>query len=107
MSFPSTGAEVACMYVGAAGAGLHVQALARPPVWSQVLASGATTTQAAPNYDGSVGTPSFQVRAFQDGYVSIGPTPNASTAPRLPIGAGETLNVFCASGDKLAFLAAA
>lgn len=101
-----SGVHVACLFVGGAGQGQQIQSLAKPPAWSQTMASAGITTQGAPNYDGGSGQPCFEIRSSADVYVAIGATPDATNGPRIFVPANETRNIFCASGDKLAWVAA-
>lgn len=102
-----SGVHVACGYVGGAGRNLQVQALMKKPVWSETLAAAGTTTNVAPtSVDQSVGDPCFEIRSSLDVFVAISSGPNATTGARLFVPANETRNVFCAPGDKLAWIAA-
>lgn len=105
--------HVACSFVGASGQGSRIQDLTRSPVWSETLSAAGVTTQAAPASSSSYGDPCFEISAGVDVYVAIGPTPDASQAvgstgnsARLVVRSGETRNVFCKQGDKLAYVLA-
>ncbi|MBA9071720.1 hypothetical protein FHR71_005506 [Methylobacterium sp. RAS18] len=106
------GVHIACGYVGDAGQKGVVQSLGRAPLWSQTMASAGVTTLAAPKSDGDLGSPSFEIRSSQDIYVAFGTTPDASQASgsggaaRILVPANETRNLFCAPGDRLAWVLA-
>ena len=75
-------------------------------VWSETLASPATTTNVAPPISDGAGEPMFQVKASADSYVAIGAAPNATTGARILVSAGERLEFYAQPGDKLAWIAA-
>lgn len=105
-----SGVHVACGYVGDEGQRDTVVTLARAPVWSQTMAAAGTTASSAPKKDRGLGSPCFEIRASKDVYVAIGAAPNASgtsgtgQTARVFIPANETRNLFCAPGDKLAWV---
>lgn len=75
--------------------------------WSQTLNSGEATASAMPPIPSAVGgAPAFLLQAGSDGWVSVGPAPNASASPRRWIRAGEDVVVAANSGDRVAFLIA-
>lgn len=102
-----TGMHIACGYINAPADA----ALMGPVIWSQTMAGAGTTTRAAPkrgdNDFGRGGADlSFEIAAAVDAFVAIGPAPDASVGPRLLVRAGETRNVSCDPGDKVAWAAA-
>ena len=71
------------------------------------MAMAGTTGQGAPNFDTSgPGAPCYEVRSTADIFVAVAPTPDATNGARIFVPAGETRNIFCAPGDKLAWIAA-
>lgn len=78
------------------------------PNWSQTMNTPGTTASGAVADQAGI----FQVSAGQDAYFAIGQAPNASgatgsgSAARYFIQAGTTREVFCQTGDKLAWVAA-
>jgi len=75
--------------------------------WSQTLASGQTTDNAMPAIPSAVGgAPAFLLQVGVDGWISVGPTPNASASPRRWVRSGEDIVLAGNVGDKVAFLAA-
>lgn len=103
-----SGMHIACCYVGgpsyAKGESSPIP-LVRAPVWSETQSSAGTTTNIAPAHT-TLGSAVFEVRASADSYIAIGANPNATSGPRLFVPAGEFRQVFCVSGDKLAWIAA-
>lgn len=80
--------------------------LMRAPIWSETLASAATTTNAAPAENPAQAEWLFEIRASVDSYIAIGANPDASGGPRLFVAANDFREVFCSPGDKLAWVAA-
>lgn len=107
-----SGLHVACRYAGGPGWGRDPMPVAGAPVWSENMASAATTTNTVPgattddSYGGVLGQPIFSVRASADAWIAIGATPNASTGARLFVAANTDYDVFVKPGDKLAWIAA-
>jgi hypothetical protein len=99
-----SGVHVACCPVY----NLNNASLIGAPDWSQTMASGGTTTNTVPGGGSRV----FVVRATADIYVAIGQAPDASQttglgdSARIAIDAGTTQTIVCASGQKLAWVAA-
>jgi hypothetical protein len=99
------GLHVVCASVGArADASLIINA-----AWSQTMTSAGTTAQAALPGVSNV----FEIAAAADSWVAIGSAPDAtqtistgSSSARILVRAGETRNIFCNPGDKLAWIAA-
>jgi hypothetical protein len=74
--------------------------------WSATLPSPGMTTQVAPA-SGELGDPVFAIRASADAYAAAGPSPDASSGqPRTFVPVGETVYMYVAPGDKLAWAAA-
>ncbi|WP_407529460.1 hypothetical protein [Methylobacterium oryzisoli] len=107
------GCHVACLYVNSPGAPGLIGGLQ----WSETLASAGTTSRAMPSNPSGpypVGNyfPSFEITVSAESWVAVGPNPDASqasgtgNAARFRIGAGETRNVWCTAGDKVAWAAA-
>jgi hypothetical protein len=109
-----TGVHVTCGYVGAAPGG----ALLGNQAWSQTMTSaGVTSIGAAFPQSGVVGAGAasllgFEVTAAADAWVAWGAAPDASqvagseATARILVRAGETRNILCRPGDKLAWVAA-
>lgn len=102
------GLHVVCAYAGSATAQQKVAPTLGRPIWSETMASAATTTNTAPASDGAngLGDPIFHIRAAADSYAAIGPAPNASTGARVFVPAGEFVTVYAKMDDKLAWIAA-
>lgn len=74
--------------------------------WSEVIVSGATTTASMPTLPSSSGgAPAFLVQAGADGWISVGPTPNASSSPRRWVRAGEDVVIAANAGDRVSYVA--
>jgi hypothetical protein len=108
-----SGVHIVCGYVGGFGAGNFIQSLIGKIAWSQTMASAGTTSQAAPDVASAYGAPAFEIRSSVDCYVAIGAVPDASQTTssttsnaRIFVPSGETRNIFCSKGDKLAWVAA-
>ena len=107
-----SGVHIACGFIGGSRFYQGESDLVRKPSWSQTMATAGTTSQAAPDnghrpgMGADLGQPSYEIRSSLDVFVAIGPTPDATSGARLFVAAGETRNVFCDVGDKLAWVAA-
>ncbi|KQP82860.1 hypothetical protein ASF57_12045 [Methylobacterium sp. Leaf117] len=101
-----SGVHIACGYIGGKSGLNNRSLILSPPVWSQTMAAAGTTDKGAPAVAEDTGDPSFEIRSSADIYVAIGAAPNASTGTRIFVPANETRNIFCSSGDKLAWIAA-
>lgn len=113
-----SGLHVACCYSGAIGPRDSEMPVIGSPVWSQTMASPATSTQSA----GDVGNPItparagqavFRVVASADSWVAIGPSPDASQTTsttsnnaRHFVPALTLCDFAVQSGDKLAWTTA-
>jgi hypothetical protein len=80
-------------------------------VWSENLAVAGTTTKSAPAAYGADASPKpafpcFEIAASVECYVSVGKVPDAVNGPRVLVRPGETRNLFCQPGDKLAWATA-
>lgn len=74
--------------------------------WTEQLAAPGTTSQAAEDEYEAIRTQGSAVRCFEiaasaDAFVSVGPTPNAATGPRILVRGGETRNLLCKGGDRV------
>lgn len=99
--------HIASLYLGAPGAYGNVLALTYKAVWSQTMPAPGVTDKAAPEGSTDFGQPSFEISAAAaDVFVAVSPTPDATSSPRIVVRAGETRNVFCRPGDKLAWIEA-
>ncbi|ALN73519.1 hypothetical protein [Aureimonas sp. AU20] len=110
-----SGLHVACGFVGGYGrsqagsvasSSIAVIPLLSKAVWSETLASAATTTSSAPAGGNGAGAPVFTIRSSIDAWVAIGVAPDATIGPRRLIPAGTDVHLFVDSGDKLAWVAA-
>lgn len=76
--------------------------------WSEKLTNGGTTTNSAPAANvGQEGQPSFEISNSTAGdiFIAYGPTPDLTNGPVLLVRQGDTRNVFCRPGDRLAWAA--
>lgn len=114
MPFPTTGCHVVCTYIshpGGNSAPVPILVWGRD-VWTEVVASGATTANTALPSGASIGKPVFSIRAYEDGYYAIGSAPDASLttgsggSARKVIKSGDVVEVGVNPNDKLAWLAA-
>lgn len=106
MAFTS-GVHILCGFVDTTGEA----SLLGQFVWSQTMASAGTTTRAAPtrgDNDFARGGADlcFEIAAGVDAFVAIGPTPDATAGARMLVRGGDTRNVLCDPGDKVAWVAA-
>ena len=107
-----SGTHIACGFVGHHGRDGVVQALLGRVSWSETMAAAGVTANAAPETTPTLGEPSFEIRSSVDIFVARGKSPDASqavgsgNAARIFVPAGETRNVFCGPGDRLAWVAA-
>ncbi len=109
-----SGLNATCGFVGVKGGGSLLASFA----WSQTMSSPGTTTLSArepsrPSGQYDALLLGFEVTTSIDAWVSVGPAPDASQAngstpntARILVRSGETRNVFCNSGDYLAWTAA-
>jgi len=70
-----------------------------------MTAGGTTTNTAVVGTAGQEGQPTFEIAnsTSSDVLVSYGAAPDAVNGPLILVRAGETRNVFCKPGDKLAW----
>lgn len=101
-----SGLHVTSAYAGPMSHRFAAMPLLGRPVWSETMASAATTAQAAPAVHDAAGEPIFQVRASADSFVAIGASPNASTGARIFVPAGEKVEFYAQPGDRLAWVLA-
>ncbi|MBY3175634.1 hypothetical protein HFO27_13435 [Rhizobium leguminosarum] len=103
-----SGLHVVCAFPGSAAPQIRAASLLGRPIWSETLATAGTTTNASPGVDptNGLGDTVFHVLAAADAFVAVGPTPNASTGPRVLAPAGEFVTIYVAKDDKLAWIAA-
>lgn len=94
-----SGVHISCVTVSSRGSASLVSKIN----WSQTMDNeGVTSLGAMP--DGS----SFEIYPAADVFVAVGPNPDASEAGagRLFCPAGITRNVYCAPGDRVAWVLA-
>lgn len=91
--------HIECGKAGIAG-GLPVEDAI--PVWTETLPGAGTSVGSVP---ASGSTLALTVTADEDGWFSIGLTPDASTNPRRRILAGQQRSFSVKAGDKVAWLA--
>ena len=101
-----SGLHVACGYAGAVSARRDGMQILGKLIWSETMASAATTALSAPEVNDLKGDPIFQVRASADSYVAIAATPNATSGARLFVPAGDWVEMYAEPGDKLAWITA-
>lgn len=105
-----SGVHAICCYAG--GIGLSsppshptVMPVIHKPVWSEAPATGVTSTNIAPQASGNA-PPMMRFYASADSWVSVGPTPNATSGIRFYLQAGVDYDVFVAASDKFQWIAA-
>lgn len=76
------------------------------PVQSSNVASGGQSAAAPSASQQQGGSPIARLNAAEDGYYGVGSNPNASNNPRGFLRAGETIDIFVETGDKIAWLTA-
>lgn len=103
-----SGLHVVCAYAGSRTNQAKVAPTLGRPIWSETMASPATTANAAPAADGAngLGDAVFHLRASADSWVAVGSAPNASTGARVLVPAGEFVTMYVQKDDKLAWIAA-
>lgn len=102
MAFAAT--HIACGFVYTPGEA----ALLGKIVWSETQSAPGATTNVAPDNPTAggahgIGKLAFEISAYVDIYVSIGPTPDAVNGPRVLVRSGTDRNIYCRPGDKLAW----
>ncbi|MDR7147133.1 hypothetical protein [Rhizobium sp. BE258] len=100
-----SGAHIVCGYAGSYRRDKS-QAILGKVNWSEAPATGVTTTNGAPGAHDLYGQPMFRLRASADSYFAVGPTPNATTGPRVFVPANTDYDVFADAGDKVQWVAA-
>jgi hypothetical protein len=105
-----SGVHAICCYAGGAAFSSSpshptVMPVIRRPVWSEAPATGVTSTNVAPQASGGA-SPLMRFYASADSWVSIGPSPNATSGIRFLVQAGVDYDVFVAAGDKFQWIAA-
>lgn len=94
-----SGCHVVQSYVGKKDTAQIMNGIA----WSETIASGSATTQAAASKGPS--QPMFHIIAAVNGWVAIGASPDSTTNPRFFILANTPLDVFAVGGAKVKFTA--
>lgn len=107
----TTGVHIECGY-GGSRSNISLSQTANFPVegeliWSQTMTSPGTSSTAAPAPNSTQGDPMISVEAADaDVFVSIGPTPNATSGPRMLVRAGTSRQRYVKQGDYVAWVAA-
>ncbi|PDS97506.1 hypothetical protein CO659_12635 [Rhizobium sp. S9] len=101
-----SGLHVVCGYPGSLFARDKSQAILGKIAWSEAPASGVTSTNAAPAESAGSGQAMFRIRAAADSWVSIGPTPNATSGNRFLVPAATDYDVYAEPNDKFQWIAA-
>ncbi|MDV2987018.1 UNVERIFIED_CONTAM: hypothetical protein Q9R58_22165 [Methylobacteriaceae bacterium AG10] len=82
-------------------------ALLREVYWARTMSGAGATDIAVPT--GANTSVMFEIAAGVDAFITRGatpPDPASASSPRVLVRAGETRNLFCDPGDKLAWAAA-
>lgn len=101
-----SGAHIVCAYYGLPFNDLPFPQLLSSLAWSQTMANGGTTTNAAPARATTFGQIIFEVYSSADIYVSYGVAPDATNGPRVFVPAATTCDYLVQPGDKLAWILA-
>ncbi|MBX4967195.1 hypothetical protein [Rhizobium binae] len=101
-----TGLHVVCGFAGSQIAREKSQPILGKIAWSEAPGSGVTSTNIAPPVNDAMGQAVFRIHAAADSWVSIGPTPNATTGKRVLVPASVDYDVFAEPGDKFQWIAA-
>ncbi|EJC75580.1 hypothetical protein Rleg10DRAFT_5786 [Rhizobium leguminosarum bv. trifolii WSM2012] len=101
-----SGLHVVCGFPGSLFARDKSQAILGKISWSEAPASGVTSTNAAPQENAGSGQAMFRIRAAADSWVSVGPTPDATTGKRFLVPASTDYDVYAEPGDKFQWIAA-
>lgn len=100
-----SGLHASCHFVGGEGFGKEMVPIPSQPVWSETMASAATSANVVAGSDPVFkGRPMIRVRASADSYVSFAVSPNASTGARVFIAANTDYDFFVKVGDRLAWI---
>lgn len=100
------GVHVTCGYAGSSSRNSSNQPVLAKAVWSETMASPATTALGAPGARDVQGDPMMRVRAAADSYAAVGAAPDATTGARHFVPAGEFVEFYVETGDKLAWVLA-
>lgn len=106
-----SGVHAICGFAGGSGINNSAMPVICKPVWSEAPNTGVTSTNAAPAGGKSgafclTGQPMMRFRASADSYVSVGPSPNATSGTKFLVPAGVDYDVFVDAGDKFQWVAA-
>ncbi|NKM55795.1 hypothetical protein GFL21_14860 [Rhizobium anhuiense] len=101
-----SGVHVVSGFAGSQSQRYTSQAILGKISWSEAPASGVTSTNAAPASSDIAGDPVFRINAAADSWVSVGPTPNATSGTRFLVRSGADCDVYAAPGDKFQWIAA-
>ncbi|AIC27069.1 hypothetical protein IE4771_CH01952 [Rhizobium etli bv. mimosae str. IE4771] len=101
-----SGLHVVCGYAGSQSQRYTSQAVFGKIAWSESPATGVTSTNVAPVSSDIAGDPIFRINAAADSWVSVGPTPNATSGTRFLVRAGADYDVYVEPGAKLQWIAA-
>lgn len=100
------GLHVVCGYAGSLFARDKSQAILGKIAWSEAPSTGVTSTNAAPQESAGSGQAIFRIRAAVDSWVSVGPTPDATTGKRFLVPAATDYDVYAEPNDKFQWIAA-
>ncbi|MGM4911418.1 hypothetical protein [Rhizobium sp. 768_B6_N1_8] len=101
-----SGLHVVCGYAGSLFARDKSQAILGKIAWSEAPATGVTSTNVAPQESAASGQAIFRIRAAADSWVSVGPTPDATTGKRFLVPASTDYDVYAEPNDKFQWIAA-
>ncbi|MBY5553707.1 hypothetical protein J0664_06150 [Rhizobium leguminosarum] len=101
-----SGLHVVCGYPGSLFARDKSQAILGKISWSEAPATGVTSTNFAPGENAGSGQSMFRIRAAADSWVSVGPTPNATSGTRFLVPAGTDYDLYAEPNDKFQWIAA-
>jgi hypothetical protein len=100
------GLHVVCGYAGSLFARDKSQAILGKIAWTEAPASGVASTNVAPQENSGSGQALFRIRAFADSWVSVGPTPDATSGKRFLVPAATDYDVYAEPNDKFQWIAA-
>ncbi|MGO8211818.1 hypothetical protein ACC782_33600 [Rhizobium ruizarguesonis] len=100
------GLHVVCGFAGSLFARDKSQAILGKIAWTEAPATGVTSTNVAPNGSDGSGQPMFRIRAAADSWVSVGPTPDATSGKRFLVPAATDYDVYAEPNDKFQWIAA-
>ncbi|MBB4580382.1 hypothetical protein GGE45_002712 [Rhizobium aethiopicum] len=101
-----SGLHVVCGFAGSQIAREKSQPIFGKIAWIEAPSSGVTSTNFAPPVNDAMGQAIFRIRAAADSWVSVGPSPNATSGTRFLVPASTDYDVFAEPGDKFQWVAA-